>query len=683
VSFTISGVSLTLDVGTADQDPYINTVTVTATDDEGTAAIDDDTATIIVDNATPTITIVKEVDANKDGTFADSETVAEGTRTVDYKFTVTAGANASTDVLTVNSFADAKLNAAGVSNTALLDAFKVANGGSATLAPNTSVSFTISGVSLTLDVGTADQDPYINTVTVTATDDEGTAAIDEDTATIIVDNATPTITIVKTVDANKDKIFNDVENLTNVDGKADYRYVVTNASPAGAVDPLTLTSFVDDRGTISTSDDVNLLSGFVFGSSYGDYYASGDTDNDYRVDSSESWTFEANLLVPFSAASKTNKNIATVSGEDDEGSPTSATDDAMVKFIDYGQIAPTNTTCVEYINSTAQDFSQFYASQGGVIQYNVNNQGKIGSTNPGVFFYYTGLSGSIKGFDGLDAGTAPDSITVKIDQSDPSDLFPAFMATKNDVKLFKVNDLDGNGIDPGDTCSQVQLGSSQITLGSGASAGDVTVKFTPDAVGSLYVISVQYKTGSVVGTPVPVGTNPAILPTVNYTFNTDVGDDGSIDETSVGGITIAPKFDALKLNSAPATGGATLVQDQADPVIGAAINYWAAQGISDANLDKLRRTDVLIGDLGGTLLGGSDGFKVLIDDDAAGHGWSVSLDGVQARQVDLFSTVVHEFGHILGYEHDVMGEALGVGERRLPFAPLSTETYQMPSLLAI
>ena len=30
-------------------------------------------------------------------------------------------------------------------------------------------------------------------------------------------------------------------------------------------------------------------------------------------------------------------------------------------------------------------------------------------------------------------------------------------------------------------------------------------------------------------------------PTVNYTFNTDVGNNGTIDETAVGGITLAPK----------------------------------------------------------------------------------------------------------------------------------------------
>ena len=51
--------------------------------------------------------------------------------------------------------------------------------------------------------------------------------------------------------------------------------------------------------------------------------------------------------------------------------------------------------------------------------------------------------------------------------------------------------------------------------------------------------------------------------------------------------------------------------------------------------------------------------NVWIDRDAAGIGWSTgNYDGY-----DLLSAVTHEFGHMLGLDHDVMGDRLNVSER--------------------
>ncbi|MGL5064895.1 MAG: hypothetical protein ACRC62_33380 [Microcoleus sp.] len=191
----------------------------------------------------------------------------------------------------------------------------------------------------------------------------------------------------------------------------------------------------------------------------------------------------------------------------------------------------------------------------------------------------------------------------------------------------------------------------------------MTINFTPDAIGSLYVIGAKYSTGTVVG--LPEGTRP----TVNYTFNTDVGNNGTIEETDSKGITLRYKA-PLTLQGTPTVGGAMLTQAELAPVVGAAIDYWAKQGVDPQSLNKLKNTDVLIGDLGGTELGETvgeaDGLIVRIDDDAAGYGWSGSVDTIAPNRIDLLSTVTHEFGHILDYDHDVMGEVLGVGERHLP-----------------
>jgi hypothetical protein len=187
-------------------------------------------------------------------------------------------------------------------------------------------------------------------------------------------------------------------------------------------------------------------------------------------------------------------------------------------FIDFGQIAPTGTTCQQYVNGTAVDFDVYYASQGGVIQYTVKSN-KINSTNPGVFFYYTGRSQTM-------TGSGPR--TVYINQSDNSSVVGAFSTTKLDVKLWLVT---------GTSCTQIQLQDSQITLLTGANAGDVLVNFTAAApAGSYYVISVKYDTNAVINTNLG-----SARPTVQYTFTTDVGNNGSIEETDTKGITLAPK----------------------------------------------------------------------------------------------------------------------------------------------
>ena len=85
-----------------------------------------------------------------------------------------------------------------------------------------------------------------------------------------------------------------------------------------------------------------------------------------------------------------------MTARDDENTSATASDTASVRFVDYGQIAPTGVTCNQYVTGTSPDFDVFYASQGGVIQYQVKAN-KISATNPGVFFYYTGLSKTITG----------------------------------------------------------------------------------------------------------------------------------------------------------------------------------------------------------------------------------------------------------------------------------------------
>ncbi len=119
-----------------------------------------------------------------------------------------------------------------------------------------------------------------------------------------------------------------------------------------------------------------------------------------------------------------------------------------------------------------------------------------------------------------------------------------------------------------------------------------------------------------------------------------------------------------------------LTEDQLRSATETAVRYWEATGRLNADqLARLATTSVRIADLDGLYLGLESGGTVLIDADAAGHGWQLqATTGEHGRHMDLPSVVAHELGHVLGYQdlHDVaradnlMYETLDAGQRRLP-----------------
>jgi hypothetical protein len=126
------------------------------------------------------------------------------------------------------------------------------------------------------------------------------------------------------------------------------------------------------------------------------------------------------------------------------------------------------------------------------------------------------------------------------------------------------------------------------------------------------------------------------------------------------------------------------------PIVDAAIVRWAAAGLDAVALAKLRQTEVVIGDLSGSLLGQADSRRIRLDGDAAGHGWFVDptpdsdeeyaavsdheLRAVNPQaldRIDLLTVVEHELGHIIGRDDldalsdNLMSSALEVGVRRI------------------
>ncbi|MDP1584286.1 MAG: cadherin domain-containing protein [Bradyrhizobium sp.] len=151
--------------------------------------------------------------------------------------------------------------------------------------------------------------------------------------------------------------------------------------------------------------------------------------------------------------------------------------------------------------------------------------------------------------------------------------------------------------------------------------------------------------------------------------------------------------------STPTPGVTQLTQSQLNSVVAAAIAKWADAGATAAQLAALSAITFTVADLAGRVIGVERAGQIVIDIDAAGHGWFVDAtpnDNFEfnfaanaggthlftnpansaAGHLDLLTAVMHEMGHELGLPdltaaddaHHLMYIGLVDGERRLPDA---------------
>ena len=122
-----------------------------------------------------------------------------------------------------------------------------------------------------------------------------------------------------------------------------------------------------------------------------------------------------------------------------------------------------------------------------------------------------------------------------------------------------------------------------------------------------------------------------------------------------------------QIGSAPAiTADATFAA-----IVNDAILSWQQAGISSSLVSRLENVNYSVATLGNGVLGETVGNNIVIDSTAAGYGWSESA-APQAGHMDLFTTLDHEMGHILGLPdqttnaNDLMYEWLSTGVRKTP-----------------
>jgi hypothetical protein len=151
--------------------------------------------------------------------------------------------------------------------------------------------------------------------------------------------------------------------------------------------------------------------------------------------------------------------------------------------------------------------------------------------------------------------------------------------------------------------------------------------------------------------------------------------------------------------ASPTAGETHLTQAEVDSVVAAAIAQWAHAGASAAQLAALAAITFTVSDLTDQVVAEQTAGHVIIDVNAAGHGWFVDPtpndnsefthaanaagtdlytdpSNAAAGHLDLLTTVSHELGHVIGLNdtiatstaHDLMYIDLVDGERKLPDA---------------
>ena len=171
-------------------------------------------------------------------------------------------------------------------------------------------------------------------------------------------------------------------------------------------------------------------------------------------------------------------------------------------------------------------------------------------------------------------------------------------------------------------------------------------------------------------------------------------------DVALGGIGALPGAAPQLPAGGPQRGGtaAALTVAELAPVVQEAEARWEATGLSADAVARLQQAQVQIADLSSTGALGLTGLGesvVRIDATAEGYGWYIDptaagdsaftqvVTGTElhaapgslaAKEMDLLTVVMHELGHVLGYDdvqtqavpHGLMTQTLAVGVRRLP-----------------
>jgi hypothetical protein len=205
---------------------------------------------------------------------------------------------------------------------------------------------------------------------------------------------------------------------------------------------------------------------------------------------------------------------------------------------------------------------------------------------------------------------------------------------------------------------------------------DSTAKAGSDYDG--YVGSVTFAAGQTTAT-VQIRILGDRLREGDETFTLELsGPVGAVIADGVGMVTIYDDDGARLLATTMGANGpvGNLSDAELSVVLDAAIAAWIAAGADPAALSGIT---VELATLDGVILAEESGGHLRIDVDAAGWGWHLDPgSAVPADRVDLLSVLLHEIGHVLGFDHHTTGLMVGTIESGTRFLvePLTAASDQ-------
>jgi hypothetical protein len=278
---------------------------------------------------------------------------------------------------------------------------------------------------------------------------------------------------------------------------------------------------------------------------------------------------------------------------------------------------------------------------------------------------------------GLTLGRATATVTILDDDQPPAPASPSVSFTTSTAQVtegnrnwtytvkvrlsaassspvtVRVATSDGTAIAGQDYQAVNQL----LTFKAGVTELTVSITIIGDRVGEpteSFFLTLSDPTGAT------LGTHPAMAITIL--------DDDAFSSTT-------KKLTAAYAPASPT--GVRLTQAELDTVAAAATQLWVAAGADPRMLATVRFT---IGELEGLTLAETRGRTIVVDPTAAGHGWHTGIvTAPAADRMDLLTVLLHELGHVLGYDHhvdglgDLMHETLTPGTR-LELGPMEPAT---------